>query len=319
MSASYFTRRERCPACHAADFEVIYRGHLLEPPVRGFVERVYLPQGRLEFEYLQEGHFILAECGPCGLVFQQEIPTDFLLHKLYEEWLDPELAFERFKKLGNLPRLARYSAEIMRIIAYLGRPPRRLKILDFGMGWGRWSALAQAFECEVYGAELSHPMLDYAHRRGIKTIAWEQIPDHRFDFIHTEQVFEHLAEPLETARHLAQALKPNGLLKISVPNGADIKRRLRVADWEAPYGSRNFLGLVYPLAHLNCFNRQALITMGRRAGLEPVKIPVASQLASTGHWWGLKQVFRNLAWPVYQNILSKGTYLFFRRRDSEAQ
>lgn len=70
-------------------------------------------------------------------------------------------------------------------------------------------------------------------------MSWEEIPQHQFDFINTEQVFEHIPKPLETLRYLKKALKTNGVLKISVPTANDIEQRLEIMDWKIPKrGSR---------------------------------------------------------------------------------
>ena len=55
----------------------------------------------------------------------------------------------------------------------------------------------------------------------------EQAENLRFDFINTEQVFEHISEPLETLKELKTLLKPGGIIKISVPTADDINRRLK--------------------------------------------------------------------------------------------
>lgn len=314
---SHFIHRDRCPACRSSRTGKVYECGFADPPIVEYLTSFYTPKGGLELEYLNDETFILAACRDCRLVFQQEIPDDFLMARLYEKWIDPKKDFEEFRQNGNLPRFARYLAEIMVLIAYLGRPPRELRFLDFGMGWGRWCYLAQALDCEVYGAELSQARADYARARGIETIDWADIPARRFDFINSEQVFEHLPDPIGTLRQLVPALKPDGLIKLSVPNGKDVMRRLRIGDWTAAKGTKNSLNLVSPLEHINCYRRESLVKMARSAGLEPVQMPLRLQFAYSNNWRGAKQILRNLAWPVYKNILRRGTYLFFRRREGQ--
>jgi SAM-dependent methyltransferase len=89
-------------------------------------------------------------------------------------------------------------------------------------------------------------------------ITWDDIPKYRFDFINTEQVFEHIPEPLETLRHLIKSLETNGIIKISVPTANDVDRRLKIMDWEAPIDSRNSLDPVTPLEHINYFKRSSI-------------------------------------------------------------
>jgi 2-polyprenyl-3-methyl-5-hydroxy-6-metoxy-1,4-benzoquinol methylase len=270
--------------------------------------------GMIEFEYLDGASFILSECNDCGLVFQQETPNDFLMFKLYEEWIDPQLAYQRFLKGRNLVKQERCAGEIMMLIKYFKRSPDQLKFLDFGMGWSKWCLMAKAFCCEVYGTELSQARVEHANQLGVSILNWDELPDHQFDFINTEQVFEHIPKPLETLKHLTYALKPNGLIKISVPDGTGIKKPLKVGDWYASSTSKNSLVPVRPLEHINCFNHSSIVRMAERSGLELVKIPLGIQFAYTTNWSNSKETVKSLLRPIYRNVLSKGTYLFFRHK-----
>jgi 2-polyprenyl-3-methyl-5-hydroxy-6-metoxy-1,4-benzoquinol methylase len=115
---------------------------------------------------------------------------------------------------------------------------------DFGMGHGRWALLAKGFECQSYGTELTDELIEHAKSNGINVISWDEIPQYSFDFINTEQVFEHISKPLQTLHHLKKSLKDEGILKISVPPANDIDRRLKIMDWESPKYSRNSLNAV---------------------------------------------------------------------------
>ena len=109
-------------------------------------------------------------------------------------------------------------------------------------------------------------------------LTWEEIPTHQFDFINTEQVFEHLSQPLETLEYLSKALKPHGIIKISVPNGWNIEEKLAIGDWDASKESPQSLNPVAPLEHVNCFTYQSIIKMAQLVGLKPlVTIKIAIQ------------------------------------------
>jgi 2-polyprenyl-3-methyl-5-hydroxy-6-metoxy-1,4-benzoquinol methylase len=311
-----FVKREVCPACLSRTYEIVYSCGFTESPIREYLENLFSPVGQVEFEYLDGAAFILGQCKDCGTVFQQEIMDDFLQEKYYEEWIDPQKAFSNHEHSDDLYHLAHYAQEVMMLIAYFKTIPGQLKFFDFGMGWGKWCRMARAFGCDAYGTELSKARIEYAESQGIKVITWDEISEHRFDFINTEQVFEHIPEPFETLLHLKKSLKPKGLIKISVPNGNDIKKRLAVSDWTAPLGSRNSLHSVAPLQHINCFNHNSLIRMAEIAELELVKIPMTIQFASGTNWRPIKPMFKNIFRPLYRNTFQRGTYLFFRQREN---
>jgi 2-polyprenyl-3-methyl-5-hydroxy-6-metoxy-1,4-benzoquinol methylase len=312
METNNFITRQYCPGCKSTNFTELYSCGFTENPVKEYLQNFYASQGELEFEYLQSAKFILDECLECGLVYHRQIPDEFLSEKLYEQWLDPEKEFQEYQLNRQLDYFAALAEEIMVLIDYFNRSPSQIKVFDFGMGWGNLPRMANAFGCEAYGNELSTSRENYASSYGVKPIKWDQIPDYEFDYISTEQVFEHLPEPLETLAHLAKAMSPDGLIKISVPDGSTIKRNLQVLDWSAEKDSKYSLNPVSPLEHLNCFNHGALIKLAEQVNLEMVKLPLISQYTYSTNWRPFRALVKNLIRPVYRNTIQRSTRLFFR-------
>ncbi len=311
---SSFVLRKECPVCSSRDGSTLYRCGFLESPVREYLERFYGRSSGFDPAGLEGAEYLLEECAGCGLIYQKQIPGDALMARLYDEWIDTERDYIEWREAGNLSRLSRISGQLLAVIAFLEKPPWEMKVLDFGLGWGRWARMAAAYGCRVCGTELSQARSERAQERGIEVIDMEEVGRRRFDYIHTEQVFEHLPCPRGALERLTSALEPAGLIKISVPNGRDAKRRIAVGDWSAPKGSKNSLNLVSPLEHINCYDRDSLTALARECALEPVKIPLKLQLAFASNWRSLRSSLRwNVAWPLYQNVLSKGTHLHFRR------
>lgn len=314
MKSQYFNYRDKCPTCKSDNFIEVYEKPYCEPPISEYLDSFYSPQGGVEFKYLENANYNLCKCMECSLIFQKEIPNDFLMEKLYEKWLDPKKVFQEHETSGNLNQSTYYAQEISTIIAHLGKQPSELSFFDFGMGWGKWSLMAKGFGCKSYGTELSEDRIKYAKSNGIKVITWDEIPNHTFDFINTEQVFEHIPNPLDTLIHLKSSLKPDGLIKISVPTANDIQRRLKLMDWSSAKGTRNSLNPVAPLEHINCYNRNSILKMAEIADLEEVNIPMKFQYMYNTNWGGVRGIAKNLLLPVYLNILKKRNYLFFRNK-----
>lgn len=314
LSNTYFTTREICPACGSRQFRTLYQSAYDKPPIKTYLEAFYASRGGVEFEYLKGADYILCKCNECNLVYQKDIPNDELMERLYEHWINPELAYERHLKKDKLEHFAFYAREIMQVIAFFNRQPSSLKFFDFGMGWGKWALMAKAFGCDSYGTELSQQRITYALANGIKVITWEQIPQNQFDFINTEQVFEHIPEPLETLRHLKKGLKAGGVVKISVPTDRNMDRKLKVMDWTIDKGSKGFLNAIAPLEHINCYTPKTLIKMANVAGLEEVVIPMKTQYQYSLNWYGLKNIAKNLIAPINSNIRKTQNYLFFQNK-----
>lgn len=310
--------RERCPACGEPGGEPLYDRPYDAPPISTYLERYYRAQGAFDPAPLAGARFQLDGCRRCGLIWQRQAPDEALARELYEAWIDPETARRRFLDGRSLKNQSRCAGELMLVLGMLARRPREVTLLDFGMGWGKWCLMARAFWCPAWGMELSPARLAHARELGLPTLTWEELDGRRFDFVNTEQVFEHLAEPVPVLRRLAAALAPGGLIKLSVPNGHGMRRRLRRLErggddvaWTAR--GRASLVPVRPLEHLNCFDHRALGALATAAGLEPVPVPIARQLASAAGWSSPREAAEALLRPFYRNLLRRGTYRFFRR------
>lgn len=301
--------RSGCPICESATFELLMREPFDGPSISKFLKQQY--EGRARIEPLIGYNYELVRCSQCRLVYQRTVPGDRLLAEIYDEWI-PISERERLRQERTLNDYGYMAEQVYFIIDHLHMRPYEIDILDFGMGWAEWSNMARAFGCRVVGAELSVERLDYARSIGIETIDWDSIPKRKFHFINTEQVFEHLLQPLEVLRHLASGLSSDGLILISVPN---TRPALRYVE-----GGRNFVSLspavivpIQPLEHVNCFEYSTIAKLAERAGLRPVRPSIRSLYNSSLGWLNPKQAMRLLARPIYRHVFPKSTYVFLGR------
>ena len=79
-----------------------------------------------------------------------------------------------------------------------------------------------------------------------------EIKDNYFDFINTEQVFEHLGNPSIIMKEFQRILKNGGLINISVPNSVKSIKDLNSSNWKPANNS------LQPLQHINSFTSQTL-------------------------------------------------------------
>jgi 2-polyprenyl-3-methyl-5-hydroxy-6-metoxy-1,4-benzoquinol methylase len=304
---TYFVKRIACPACESKEFKTIYSIPYNDPIIKDYLNEFYGSQGKIELEYVDDAEYVLRECSACKLIFQEYIPNDFLMNKLYEEWIDPNIALKGQKE-HDLGYYRKLSIEIYNIIAYFNRKPDDLNFLNFGMGWGEWNLMVNAYGSSSSGMELSQERINHAKKHALKIIDWDEVPSNQFDFINTEQVFEHIPNPLETLQYLMLSLKPNGLIKISVPNGNVAKRNLRIMDWSAPKRTRNSLNIVAPLEHINCFRSNTIKHMARLCGLQQEFVPFRKL--------SIRELIKANVKPFYYQLYMGGredTYLFFKK------
>jgi len=313
----HFVARTTCPVCDGTNLKELYRTPFATAPLRPFLDRSYFVRSArsIDWSLLSDADYVLSECGTCSLVFQVNIPDEFIWQKIDEEWADPERALHRREQ--NIAGMrGQHLLEVMRIADFFGKQPEELAVLDFGMGWGFWIAMAQALGCKAYGVEISNARVEHAIAHGVKVIAFEDVEPSSFDFINTEQVFEHLPEPFKIASRLAEALRPGGILRISVPNGSSIKKRLRSPDWTAGYGSKNWLGAAMPFAHISTFNHRSLVALGERVGLEPVRIGPRLRYRYAPYFQPFRRVVKRSVGLHIRALQHKETDVWFRRTGS---
>lgn len=273
MNETYFIRRDCCSVCASRSHKTIYSCDYSEQSFGKFLLDYYAAGGGIEPAYLESAHYILDECNACGLIYQREVPNDALMAKLYEEWMDPRKNIEDHERSDDLNYFSGHAHDIMRMLSYFKRVPSTLKVLDFGMGLAKWALMAKAFGCDVYGTELSEVKKERARQYGVKVISLDEETGHQFDFINVDQVLEHVREPFDRLSTLRGFLKIGGIMKVCVPDGGDIKGRLKSMDWYAPRWTSRSLHPVHPLEHINCFNRQSLVRLASLAGLEVIGLP----------------------------------------------
>jgi len=231
----------------------------------------YEPQGHVDLSRVAGESYRLDRCHRCGLVFQRFVPNDEFLMEIYEEWIDPDIAYRADYASRSADYYARHAREIEQILRLLGRTVQSTRTLDFGMGWAEWAIMAAAYGCDSAGTELSPRRREHARSRGVRLV--DEVGGEQFDCINAEQVFEHVTNPLLLLSDLKAALAPDGIVKISVPNGWDIDRRLARSDWSAGKDSPHSLNPVAPLEHLNCFSLAAMDAMAAECGMARIPLP----------------------------------------------
>ena len=224
-----------------------------------FLERYY--EGRFPREKVESDNYSIARCNDCELLFQENILNDSNMYLLYEEWISAEESLNK-KQQAEISLFKGYILELESICQILNAKPHEIKVLEYGMGWGFWSNLAKACNFNVTGVELSRDRKEFAQKNGVRVIEdISQLVDEKFDYIYSNQVFEHIPDPRETLQKLANMLNENGVIHIQVPNGKGMEKELQSIAWEAKKDA------LHPLEHINCFSRESLKILANQAGL----------------------------------------------------
>lgn len=295
-----FEIRELCPGCGASGHDILISLPFTDNRIASFLRGYY--SNRLEVTQLDNGKYELARCLHCNFVWQRHILDSRGMASLYEVWIDPEASLH--KRTASTTNLyLSYAREAYIISKLVNKRPGEISVLDFGMGWGFWATMAQAFSYNVLGQEISDKRLDFARSRGIKTITdLKEIPDDSLDYVHTEQVIEHLPDPAGTLEDMARVVRPKGYLYIAVPDRTQALKALAQGTWTPSKDS------VQPLEHINCFNHKSLINFAALHGFRLIQQPYL--LVGRKN---MLDLFRAVMGRFKQQFL--GTSLYFQKID----
>ena len=260
-----FQQRAGCPLCESINNSPLCEIPYHDQRLATFLEHFY--QGRVPLESLASGDYRIIACTDCDFIYQDPILNEDGMQALYRNWVDHARSLQK-KQTAKSRLYSQYAGQIHTLSRMFDKRPDQIRVLDFGMGWGYWSRMAQAHGLNVVGYELSAQRVEHARKMGITVIDDLNAVEGDFDFIYANQVFEHLSSPVQTMQALCQRLKPTGFVYIRVPDGRGVTSDLARRGW-APD-----LDAIHPLEHINCFTRKTLIELGARAGLKPFSPPL---------------------------------------------
>lgn len=142
----------------------------------------------------------------------------------FRAWLTPELVWHAPPELS--PRAGEIILRLMGLDA--GNIPRRLRVLDFGCGKGRYLRLFASLlpEAELFGCDVEVQGVEQVRRDGFVAAVLDpevaKLPydDASFDFVYSSNVVEHIPRPLyeQYLREVRRVLKPGGRFVVGTPN-----------------------------------------------------------------------------------------------------
>lgn len=229
------------------------------------------PETTIEAQY---GQFTLYRCNRCHLVFSDGIG----------ETIDPEEQYEDFYKNeigGRFSFGIEYVVRMLRLwraFKIFTLKPGGKSILDIGSGRGfMLYYLKKYFGYQTaIGTQISRPAVEFSRKRlGLeiydKDLLDLPVESERYDVVTMWHVLEHLKEPEQYVRRIAQILKPDGKIMIEVPN---------YNSWTRKWTKQYWLGLDLDY-HLHFFTHETLGNLLRKHGFKVKKTHTFSLEYST--------------------------------------
>ena len=207
-------------------------------------------------------------CPACGTSVAAKLPTAAGLRHFYEveypaRFVRPEVPASRLDLFDEL-------------VARLGPPRGRRRLLDVGCGPGHFVASAAAAGWRAVGLELAAEMCAAARTTAACDVVQSDSVLLPFDTASMDavtfiNVLDHLVDPYGALAEAHRVLAPDGLLVIRVPNGAFHRR---ATQFFSMLGRRGWLGKfgAYPVFHVFGFTARGLRRLVERSGFHVLSL-----------------------------------------------
>src|SRR6266446_5891870 len=207
-------------------------------------------------------------CPACGTSVAAKLPTAAGLRHFYEveyptRFVRPEVPASRLDLFDEL-------------VARLGPPRGRRRLLDVGCGPGHFAASAAAAGWRAVGLELAAEMCAAARTTAACDVVQSDSVLLPFDTASMDavtfiNVLDHLVEPYGALSEAHRVLAPDGLLVIRVPNGTFHRR---ATQFFSMLGRRGWLGKfgAYPVFHVFGFTAGGLRRLVERSGFHVLSL-----------------------------------------------
>lgn len=199
----------------------------------------------------------LVQCGHCGFVFCNRIPTAEELVKHYEQ-------YSRANIISPIT-LKRYEQLLEKFEPYR----KTNNIIDVGCGDGFFLQVAKQKGWNVYGTEFTEKAVEVCSAKGI---SMKQGPlDNanyngiQFDVVTSFEVIEHINNPNEEITKFYSLLRKGGIVYATTPNFNSISRTLLKGTWSV---------IEYP-EHLSYYTASTIKKLFAKHGFRTLSITVS--------------------------------------------
>lgn len=217
----------------------------------------------------------IVRCAGCGVLFMNPRPSEVSRRQIFENEKPP--GFERYltklAKYGSVTeqRLPLFRKRVSMLLGHVRS--ESISVLDIGTSSGEFLQAAKELGCEASGVEPSSDGVRIAKGKGLSVFqsSAEELPfsDNTFDVVHSNHVFEHLADPQKACMEAFRVLKKGGIFFLEVPNQFDNINffRYRVVG-SVPIRDQN----VRSIHHLFFFSRISMKKLLLNAGFSDITV-----------------------------------------------
>ena len=264
----------KCPVCNGERFKTVWRA----------TPGQFLSDFRKNYYNLDalginmDTVFSIKKCKDCSFVlvnprFRSEL-YDVVYNKAKveqnrdKEWTRREC---NLKYLYNTYHKWSAARTLMRPLSYLNKRfekpknenQKRIRLLDYGCGFGHLLDLCKVFEIEAVGVDIDLFRIQYCRdKKKLNVCKPEELnAGEKFDIVISTSVVEHVNDLHEYFRYISDRLETGGYLNLTGLNPAIIKREEKKGVYR----------LVMPLEHINYFTAGSLDVLAEKYNLKRIK------------------------------------------------
>lgn len=240
-------------------------------------------QSELVKEVLTVNSYKVYKCSSCGLIFTFPQPTDKDLLEYYQGFLFNEPKPEETRKQieVRLDELKKHFAK------FLDSDTSNLKFLDYGGGTGAMYKAAKESGFQAFYFDLDQESVSYVKENHqlnkYEHIVNPELEALKYDIIWSDNVIEHVKDPIGFIKNLYQALKPGGVLVIKTPQASNTETlmtfmlffsylKTALKDNKLPVSLKSVFRYKYwhcePPRHLFAFSKKSFVNICNKCRID---------------------------------------------------
>lgn len=235
--------------------------------------------------------FPIAKCDSCGFVYAQFLPPQDFLSAVYGEVIDPDVGFLESTNHAWVSHQLQLASLLLDELGRIFGPREKLRLLDFGCGYGTLVRALSGDRIECFGFETGESEKEFLTESNLPFLdSIEALRTNApFHGILLSDVLEHVPTPRETLELCHSLLIGNGLICVNVPNFSE-------AMWKQQFkllrnGGAYTRG-INPWEHLNYFSPESFAQMVSSSGFRliepsgPIDVGLRFHQESAIRRWG---------------------------------
>lgn len=301
IETATFVDRNVCINCTGGSLVEMAGGKYDEGVLKRFIDAD--PWGEDPAPFLKGQQWSYVTCQDCGQAFHRSILSPEWNERRFSKWMSQE-AISEFEKSFKTPaddfrKATEYTSHVLQIeqLTRTIRGAERIRLLDFGCGYGGFLTMCSMFGFDAVGVDRSSAKRDNGSFAKVFAEIEEVAGLAPFHALTLFEVLEHLDDPRELMLRLRELLMPGGILILETPDCSGVRNIATLDDYRK----------IHPLEHINGFTPETLKHFAERMGFVAIKKPVGCVTCDS------TQIVKKVAKRILAPLTKPTTQQYFKK------